>query len=73
VITPGSKVDVVDEAEGAPTRIEGLLTASTANVAVSAQSVAAAADNTTGRIVDCNVAFLLSTERRVSRPGNREL
>src|SRR5260370_7758352 len=53
VITPGSNVDVVEEAEGAATRIEGLLTASTANVAVSAQSVAAAADNTTVRIVDC--------------------
>src|SRR5713226_6749919 len=53
VITPGSNVDVVEDAEGAATRIEGLLTASTANVAVSAQSVAAAADNATVRIVDC--------------------
>src|SRR2546425_6333064 len=53
VITPGSKVDVVEDAEGAATRIGGLLTASTANVAVSAQSVAAAADNATVRIVDC--------------------
>src|SRR5260370_23448374 len=52
VITPGSNVDVVEDAEGAATRIEGLLTASTANVAVSAQRVAAAADNATVRRVD---------------------
>src|SRR5713101_5235033 len=54
VITPGSNVDVVDVAEGEVTRMEdGLLTASTASVAMSAQSVAAPAENTTVRIVDC--------------------
>src|SRR5260370_38046607 len=52
-MTPGSNVDVVEDAEGAPIRIEGLLTASTANVAMSAHKVAAAADKTTVRKVDC--------------------
>jgi hypothetical protein len=56
VITPGSNVDVVEVAEGDVTRMEGLLTASTA----SAQSVAAAAENTTVRIVECIFANLLS-------------
>src|SRR5260370_3984274 len=67
VITPGSNVDVVEDAEGAATRIEGLLTASTANVAVSAQSVAAAADNPTGRIVNCN--FQTSLSANAPSPG----
>src|SRR5260370_21013388 len=50
VITPGSKEEVVDVAEGEATRTEdGLLTASTASVAASAQSVAAEADKTTAR------------------------
>src|SRR4029077_6248936 len=54
VITPGSNVDVVDVAEGEGSRIEGgLLTARTASVASSAHSVAAAAESTTVRMVDC--------------------
>src|SRR5260370_29505975 len=54
VITPGSKEEVVDVAEGEVNRMEGgLLTASTASVAASAQSVAAEAEKTTVRKVDC--------------------
>src|SRR5260370_9415696 len=52
VMTPGSNVDVVEDAEGAPIRIEGLLTASTASAAVSAHKVAAAPDKPTVRKVD---------------------
>jgi hypothetical protein len=55
VITPGSNVDVpneADEADGAARSIEGLVIASTASVAVSAHSVAMAAESATVRRVD---------------------
>src|ERR1700730_14883505 len=54
VITQGEKVDGVARlADGAVTRMVGRLTASPASVAVSAQSVAAAAEITAVGRVDC--------------------
>src|SRR5260370_19968362 len=56
VITPGSNVEPVDEADGAASNIEGRLTASTARVATSAHRVPTAAENATVRKVDCMFA-----------------
>src|SRR5712692_2895489 len=68
VNTPGSNVDVVEVADGEVTRREGcLLTASTANVAMSAQRVAAAAENTTVRKLDC--ISLTSCRPNAASPG----
>src|SRR5260370_30480772 len=69
VITPGSNVDMVEVAEGVVTRMEGLLTASTASVATSAQRVAAAAENTTVRIVEC----ILQTSCRANAASRTEV
>src|ERR1700736_2763712 len=69
-MTPGSNDDVVDAVEVAR-RKEGRLIASTARVAASAQSVAAAAATTMVREVVCISANLLSCKRRIARPGNR--
>src|SRR5712692_11203182 len=52
VITPGSNVAVVDEADGAASSIVGRLIASTARVATSAHRVPTAAENATVRKVD---------------------
>src|ERR1700737_4634039 len=49
VITPGSKVVVVEDADGTARRTEGRLTASTASVAIRAQRIPTAAENATVR------------------------
>src|SRR5437870_10445498 len=71
VITPGLNVDVVATlAEGAVTRMVGRLTASTPSVAVRAHNVAAAAEMTAVRKVDCILAILLSSKRHIALRRN---